>query len=223
MAAIDAALPPTPDTAQTEQLLPLVEAGFDDAIDYTTHLFTERLPEASLGIDLLISLVDHPRPWVQALGRSRLVRRMSAAEASLCLTRLSQHPGTQVQLFVTQWLLELPTVDPVALAAQLRALTPYFLTVLSQVHRGRTAKSRVIDFLRAQTAAPETAEVVAAIFARQVVTASLTDKPQYIAGLRDISARHPGIDLPFVQWKTPAASAAPIAPIVPTSPISPIA
>ncbi|UXH79569.1 hypothetical protein [Roseateles amylovorans] len=223
MAAIDAALPPTPDTAQTEQLLPLVEAGFDDAIDYATRLFTERLPEASLGIDLLISLVDHPRPWVQALGRSRLVRRMSAAEASLCLTRLSQHPGTQVQLFVTQWLLELPTVDPVALAAQLRALTPYFLTVLSQVHRGRTAKSRVIDFLRAQTAAPETAEVVAAIFARQVVTASLTDKPQYIAGLRDISARHPGIDLPFVQWKTPAASAAPIAPIVPTSPISPIA
>ncbi len=209
--ALDALLPAAPAPAQVDELLPLVETAFDDAKVYTQTLIGERLPDESLSIDLLISLVDHPSLWVQALGRSRLVRRMSAADAALCLTRLSQHPGPQVQLFVTQWLLELPTDDPAALAQRLRGLTPYFLAVLSQVHRGRTAKSRVIDFLRAQTVAPDTAEVVASIFARQVVTASLTDKPQYIAGLRDIAARHPGIALPFLQWKSAAAPSHPSA------------
>jgi hypothetical protein len=76
--------------------------------------------------------------------------------------------------------------------------------VLSQVHRGRVAKSRITEFLRAQTQAPDTAMVVAEIFARQVVTASRTDKPQYIAGLRDIAARHPQVELPFMAWKAPA-------------------
>ena len=206
MRALDTRLPPVPSHEQSEQLLPLAESSFDDAISYTRELFGERLPDESLAVELLIAWVDHPQAWVQALGRARLVRRMSAADASLCLTRLSQHPGTQVQLFVTQWLLELPTDDAPRLARQLRALTPYFLTVLSQVHRGRAAKSRVTAFLRAQIAAPETAEVVAEIFARQVVTASLTDKPQYIAGLRDIAARHPGIALPFLRWHSPAGA-----------------
>jgi len=202
--AIDTTLPATPTPEQSAELLPLADSAFDDAIDYTRTLFGERLPDASLGTELLIAWVDHPQAWVQALGRARLVRQMSATEASLCLMRLSQHPGTQVQLFVTQWLLELPTDDPARLAQQLRALTPYFLAVLSQVHRGRVAKSRITAFLRAQTVAPETAVVVAEIFARQVVTASLTDKPQYIAGLRDIAAKHPQVALPFLTWKAPA-------------------
>jgi hypothetical protein len=204
MRAIDQTLPDVPSPQQAADLLPLADAAFDDARAYTQRLFGERLPDESLDVELLVAWVDHPQAWMQALGRSRLVRRMSAADASLCLTRLSQHPSTQVQLFVTQWLLELPADDPPRLAQQLRALTPYFLTVLSQVHRGRVAKSRITDFLRAQIAAPETAAVVAEIFARQVVTASLTDKPQYIAGLRDIAARHPQIELPFLAWKTPA-------------------
>lgn len=206
--AIDTTLPAVPTAAQSADLLPLADSTFDDAVAYTQALFGERLPDDALGIELLIAWVDHPQAWVQALGRARLVRRMSATEASLCLMRLSQHPSPQVQLFVTQWLLELPADDPVQLAQQLRALTPYFLAVLSQVHRGRVAKSRITAFLRAQTQAPETAAVVAEIFARQVVTASLTDKPQYIAGLRDIAAKHPQVDLPFLSWKVPATRTA---------------
>ena len=203
MHGLDARLPVQPTPEQSAELLPLADATFDDAQAYTRTLFGERLADESLDVELLIAWVDHPQPWVQALGRSRLVRRMSAADAALCLTRLSQHPSPAVQLFVTQWLLELPTDDPAALARQLRSLTPYLLTVLSQVHRGRVAKTRVTEFLRAQVQAPETAAVVAEIFARQVVTASLTDKPQYIAGLRDIARRHPQLELPFLAWKQP--------------------
>lgn len=198
--ALDACLADPSGPPDAADLLPLAEASFDDARAYAQQLFGERLRDDQLSVELLIAWVDHPQPWVQALGRSRLVRRMSASDAALCLTRLSQHPSPQVQLFVTQWLLELPTHDPAALARQLRALTPYLLTVLSQVHRGRVAKTRVTAFLRAQVQAPETAAVVAEVFARQVVTASLTDKPQYIAGLRDIARLHPQLALPFLAW-----------------------
>ena len=124
---------------------------------------------------------------------------MQAHEAALCLTRLSQHPSTAVQLFVTHWLLEMPREPVDAFALRLRELTPYVLTVLSQVHRGRAAKARLLDFLRSATAHAAPAEVVAELFARQVVTSSLTDKPQYIAGLRDIAARHPHIAMPYLQ------------------------
>ncbi|TDM08757.1 MAG: hypothetical protein C4K60_05000 [Ideonella sp. MAG2] len=204
MSALDQRLATPPTPQQAADLLPLADAGFEDARRYTQQLWGERLPDESLDVTLLIAWVDHPQAWVQALGRSRLVRRMNAADASLCLTRLSQHPSTEVQLFVTQWLLELPRTNAPALAQRLRTLMPYLLTVLSQVHRGRVAKTRITGFLRAQIEAPETAEVVAEIFARQVVTASLTDKPQYIAGLRDIAARHPHITLPFLNWQSPA-------------------
>lgn len=194
---------PSPPPSLVEQLLPVADTDFDDARAWAQHLLGERVPEVSLTPELRVAWVDHPRPWMQALGRARLVRQMSASEASLCLTRLSQHPGAQVQQFVTQWLLELPRDNPVQLAVQLQTLRPYFVTVLSQVHRGRVAKSRIIDFLRSTCEAAAPAAVVAEIFARQVVTASLTDKPQYIAGLRDIAARHPHIELPFLTWVPP--------------------
>ncbi|GAA0745562.1 hypothetical protein LRH25_10925 [Ideonella azotifigens] len=208
MAAIDHTLPAVPSPEQSAQLLPLADTLFDDARAYAHQLFAERLPDAALTPELLIAWVDHPQPWVQALGRTRLVRRMAAGEASLCLTRLSQHPSASVQLFVTQWLLELPRDDDAQLAARLRELTPYFLTVLSQVNRGRVAKSRITAFLREASDAPQAAAVVAEIFARQVVTCSLTDKPQYIAGLRDIAARHPQIALPFIAWAPPPVRSA---------------
>lgn len=205
MQAIDTTLPPIPTPDQSAQLLPLADTTFDDSRVYAHQLFSERLSDASLGVELLIAWIDHPQAWVQSLGRMRLVRQMQADEASLCLTRLSQHPSTEVQLFITQWLLELPRDDKAAVAERLRGLQPYFVTVLSHVNRARAAKTRITEFLRSVTDAPETAAVVAEIFARQVVTASLTDKPQFIAGLRDIAARHPQIALPFMSWQTHTA------------------
>jgi cellulose synthase operon protein C len=205
MNAITSTLGPNPTPEQAAQLLPLASTQFDDARSFAQTLFATKLPDTSLSTELLIAWIDHPAAWVQTLGRQRLVRQMNAQEASLCLTRLSQHPSPAVKLFVTQWLLEMPLDNPDAVATQLRSLQPYFITVLSQVHRGRTAKSRVTEFLRALVQQPQTqtktAQVVADIFARQVVTSSLTDKPQYIAALRDIAQRHPSIELPFVQWQ----------------------
>lgn len=198
---IDARLTPMEQTRpdQAEQLLPLADALFADTQQYAREMFGERLPAGALSPELLIGWVDHPQPWVQALGRQRLMQHMSAPEASLCLTRLAQHPGTSVQLFVTQWLLALPDEPAPQRAARLQELQPYFLAVLSQVHRARASKTRVLHFLRGQVDAPETAAVVATIFARQVVSASHADQPDYVAGLRDIVQRHPQLAQGFMQ------------------------
>ena len=198
---LDFRLTPMGDTTaeQVEQLLPLADAKFADTQEYARELLGKRLPKRALTPELLISWVDHPEPWVQALGRQRLTREMSAPEASLCLTRLSQHPSTSVQLFVTQWLLSLPDEPAAERATRLQDLQPYFLAVLSQVHRARSSKTRVLQFLRSQVQAPETAAVVAGIFARQVVSAALADQPDYVAGLRDIAARHPALGQSFMQ------------------------
>ena len=199
--SIDARLAPmehaTPE--QAGQLLPLADALFADTQQYAREMFGQRLPAGALTPELLIGWVDHPQPWVQALGRQRLAQHMSAPEASLWLTRLAQHPATSVQLFVTQWLLALPDEPAPQRAARLQELQPYFLAVLSQVHRARASKTRVLHFLRSQVHAPETAAVVAAIFARQVVSASHADQPDYVAGLRDIVQRHPELAQSFMQ------------------------
>ena len=194
--------------AQADALLPLADSAFDNSQGFARHLFGEQLPDSALTPELLIRWVDHPQAWVRALGQQRLMRQMSAPEASLTLTRLAQHPSTEVQQFVTQWLLALPDEAPPERAARMRQLLPYFLTVLSQVHRGRVSKTRVQAFLRAQVNAPETAAVVAEVYARQVVGAGRLDQPQYMAGLRDIAARHPQLPLPFLQWQTPPSRVA---------------
>ena len=198
---IDVRLTPMEATTpeQAEQLLPLADARFVDTQEYARAMFGERLPASALSPELLVTWVDHPQSWVQALGRQRLTQQMSAPEASMCLTRLSQHPSTSVQLFVTQWLLSLPEESATDRAARLQELQPYFLAVLSQVHRARASKTRVLSFLRTQLQSPETAAVVASIFARQVVSASLADQPDYVAGLRDIAARHPELAQSFMQ------------------------
>jgi len=199
--SIDAQLTPMDRTLpeQAEQLLPLADALFADTQQYAREMFGQRLPDGALSPQLLLGWVDHAQPWVQALGRQRLAQHMSAPEASLFLTRLAQHPATSVQLFVTQWLLALPDEPAPQRAARLQELQPYFLAVLSQVHRARASKTRVLHFLRSQVQAPETAAVVAAIFARQVVSASHADQPDYVAGLRDIVQRHPQLAQSFMQ------------------------
>jgi hypothetical protein len=108
-----------------------------------------------------------------------------------------------MQLFVSSWLESACAGD----LHKLQRMEPYFLSVLSQVNRGRVVKGRVQAFLRAQAELSEDiAGFVARLFARQVVTVAIADKAQYIEGLRAIRQRYP--DLPAaITIHTPAAIA----------------
>ena len=109
-----------------------------------------------------------------------------------------------MQLFVSTWLESASAGD----IDKLRRLEPYFLTVLSQVNRGRTAKNRVQDFLARQAMlSDDIAAFVARLFARQVVTVAIGDKARYIEALRAIQARWP--HLPAVLTVQPPARMSP--------------
>ena len=81
---------------------------------------------------------------------------------------------------------------------RLRELTPYFITVLCQVNRGRIAKQRVFDFLEKEAQkSEEAAQVVAEILARQSVTMAIGDKATAIQTMLKIHRNYPQIPLPI--------------------------
>ena len=182
--------------SEAGEALALFDSGFDDAREFAQSQFAGRLLPVEFAPSFLVALVDHRKAWVQALGRELIGRKLNADSALDYLLKLSQHPSHDVQLFVTNYLTSIVSDNAHDTAAQLEKLKPYFIAVLSHVHRARIAKDRVLQFLRQQIADPDTARVVADIFSRQVVTASLKDKPEIIAGLRDIAQRHPTLALP---------------------------
>src|SRR4029079_2856303 len=88
---------------------------------------------------------------------------------------------------------------------RLRTLAPYLVTVLSQVHRGKAAKQRVIDLLRREAArSAEVAAIVAPILDRQSATAAVTQKQPLIATMVDLRAAFPDVALPITVVPPPA-------------------
>ena len=140
----------------------------------------------------MISICDSVRDDVQAFGRELISRFFEEASGADYLLKLSQHPSTSVQLFASNFLQGYAAGHPERLAA----LTPYFLTVLAQVNRSRTAKTRILRFLHQEALQDRAAALIAApIFNRQSATAAITDKAACLEALRDIQQRYPDLEL----------------------------
>jgi hypothetical protein len=108
---------------------------------------------------------------------------------------LSEHPAVAMQMFATNFLDGYASDKP----DRLRELTPYFLSVLARVNRGRVAKDRVLALLEREAAKSEQAAgIVAEILTRQSATAAIGDKSRTIAIMTRIRATYPGISTPLV-------------------------
>ena len=179
--------------AHLEAALRLFDSRFDDTRAFATDFFARVCAAGDWTPLLLVSLCDHPEPAAQRFGRTMISMHLEGADGVDLMLKLSQHPSANMQLFVSAWIEAASGGD----ILRLRRLEPYFLTVLSQVNRGRVARQRVQVFLRAQAMlSPEIGAFVAALFARQVVTMAIGDKAHYIDSLRAIQARYP--ELPAV-------------------------
>ncbi|WEF31754.1 hypothetical protein [Pseudoduganella chitinolytica] len=176
--------------ADMEAALRLFDSKFDDTREFATHFFSTACGAADWTPLLLVNLCDHADPAAQRFGRAMITQHFDIADVTEFMFKLSQHPSANMQLFVSTWLESACGGD----ADKLRRLEPYFLTVLSQVNRGRVVKGRVQRFLREQAMlSEEIGAVVARLFARQVVTVAVADKAQYIEGLRAIQQRYPAL------------------------------
>ncbi|GGZ11201.1 hypothetical protein ACFFTM_23515 [Pseudoduganella plicata] len=194
-----------PDMARgaMEAALRLFDSKFDDTREFATGYFGTVCTRDDWTPLLLVNLCDHADPAAQRFGRAMITTYFDVADVTEFMLKLSQHPSANMQLFVSGWLESACGGD----ADKLRRLEPYFLAVLSQVNRGRVVKSRVQHFLREQAMlSQEIAAVVSHLFARQVVTVAITDKAQYIEGLRAIHQRYPALP-PVMTIRPPALRA----------------
>jgi hypothetical protein len=176
--------------ANLEQALRLFDSRFEDSKEFGCTFFQTHFTADDWTPLLLVNLCDHLDPTVQRFGRTMITTHFDVADVTEFMLKLSQHPSANMQLFVSAWLESASSGD----VHKLQRLEPYFLSVLSQVNRGRVVKGRVQAFLRQQaTLSEEIASFVARVFTRQVLTVAIGDKAQYIEGLRTICELFPNL------------------------------
>jgi hypothetical protein len=99
-----------------------------------------------------------------------------------------------MQLFVSNFL-DRHVADDVD---QLEQLSPYFVSVLSRVNRGRIAKTRALQLLEREGLKSEAAAMIAAeILSRLSATAAINDRAAAVEILLRLLATWPAIESPL--------------------------
>lgn len=178
----------------------LLNSPWQDTREFGIDFFREQFGENDWSAQRIIGICDNTYDDVQRFGRELLTTFFNSGDGETYLMHLSQHPGRNVQLFVTNFLADY-AADNVGVIRQLKG---YFITVLSQVCSGRVAKDRLIVFLNQEALKNETvAALVAEIYAQQSVTISIMDKADYIEGMHALHCRYPGLALPITVETVP--------------------
>lgn len=184
--------------ADAADALQVTDAGWDDTRLFAFDYFRQQFTASEWTTDLLILLCDSTREDVEAFAREMMTRFFEAQQGTEYLLKLSQHPSAKVQLYTTSFLENYASGN----ITIMRSLQPYFITLLSQVNKGKTAKARVFAFLhREGLKNMEAATLASDVFTRISASMSIGEKASCIAALRDISRAYPELASPL-QWKT---------------------
>ncbi len=188
--------------ADMDAALRILDAKWDDSRAFAFDYFRG----ATFTVDdftpsVIVSVCDSVREDVQAYGRELVGRFFNDDDGPAYLLKLSEHPSAELQLFASAYLEEYAAGD----RERLRALQPFFLSVLSRVNRGRVAKARVFDFLVDEAKKNrESAELVAGILERQSVTMAIGDRAACIEAMLEIRGEYPEVPLP-IRVRSPEA------------------
>jgi hypothetical protein len=171
-----------------------MDSTWDDTRAFAFDFFREEFREKDWTPQLLVSICDSTKLDVQTFGRELITKYFEEENGTEYLLKLSQHPRIELQLFASNYLERFASDD----LNKLQQLEFYFVTVLSQVNKGRVAKDRVLNFLRNEAMKlPEAAEIVARILDRLSMTAAIGDKSTSIEIMRDIHDKYPHIKMPI--------------------------
>lgn len=172
----------------------LLDSKWQDTREFGLRFVEERFGPEDLGPAVLIAICDSVRPEIQRYGQELIVRNFREADGQEYLAKLSEHPSTRLQLFVTNYLERYAAGDVV----RLEALSHYFISVLSRVNCGGVAKRRVLRFLASEALkSREAASLVAGILTRQSVTIAILNKASIIETMVAIAGAYPDIELPL--------------------------
>jgi predicted DNA-binding WGR domain protein len=171
-----------------------LDGRWEDTRAFGRELFTTHLQPEECTPDLLINICDSVREDVQAFGRELITQHFQGGDGQCYLLRLSEHPSAGLQLFATNYLVDYAADN----LERLRALTPYFVRVLSAVNRGRVAKTRIFDFLRQEALKSENAaRLISEMLIRQSLTIAIGDKATALELMVQIHHTYPDISLPL--------------------------
>ena len=185
---------------ERDKALSLLDADWDDTRSFAFHFFKTSFTESDWDADTLISIVDSIRPDVEQFGKEMIALHFKPEYAPVYLQKLSQHPGINVQAFLTNYLSTYAGGKPDILLQ----LSFYFRSVLTRVNKARVAKNRIFDFLRQEALlSAEAAEIIAPIIDDVSAQSTIQDKATCIEILSAIKNRYPHLDM-HLTIKSPA-------------------
>ncbi|MFL9452581.1 MULTISPECIES: HEAT repeat domain-containing protein [Nostocales] len=172
----------------------MLESKWEDSREFAFKIFTTKFSAREFTPQVLVSICDSVREDVRRLGRDLLTRNFQTANREDYLLKFSEHPSADMQRYVTNFLEKYVINQP----QHLRELTPYFITVLSAVNRGRVAKQRIFHFLESEAQkTEEAARIVAEIMTRHSGTMAIGDKAKAIQIMLKINKKYPYLSLPI--------------------------
>ena len=176
-----------------EASLKLLDAQWDDSLLFAKRYLEENFRSQDWTPALLVSICDHKREEVQQFGLRLITKHFSEEDGVEYMIKLSQHPNTKLQLFVSNYLNQYATGH----TDRIEALAYYFTAVLSQVNKGRVAKARVYDFLRREALASEAvARWALPLLTRISLTMAIGDKANCIQLLTELKEHYPALESP---------------------------
>lgn len=179
---------------ETRSAVRLLESKWDDSRSFALRIFRTEFTSADWTPEDMVSICDSIREDVRSFGRDLVTRNFQQSYGQEYLLKFSEHPSTDMQVFATNYL-ENYAVNNLDC---LRELTPYFITVLSCVNKGRVAKQRIFAFLDSEAQKSEAAaRIVAEILTRQSVTMAIGDKATAIHIMLKIHKTYPQLSLPI--------------------------
>jgi predicted DNA-binding WGR domain protein len=173
----------------------LLESKWEDTQNFAKETFKTQFQLAEWTPEVLISICDSVKEDVRQFGRDLVLRTFQESYGQEYLIKLSEHPSTDMQLFVTNYLEAYASGD----TAKIEELRSYFISVLSAVNKCGVAKKRVFKFLQKEASKSEaSARLIAEIMARQALTICIGDRAQIIQTLHQIQQKYPHISLPIL-------------------------
>ncbi|MDJ1169937.1 WGR domain-containing protein [Roseofilum sp. BLCC_M154] len=172
----------------------ILEAKWEDSRNFAQDFFQRQFTDSDWTPEVMVLLCDSIREDVREFGRQLVTRTFKEPQGQDYLLKFSEHPSTDMQAFASQYLHNHATDNP----EQLEHLKPYFITVLSQVNRGRMAKQKVFQFLEQEALKSEAAaQVIAEVLTRQSATMAIADKAQCLQLMLRLHQHYPHIPLPI--------------------------
>ena len=179
---------------EREPAIKLLDATWEDSRQFAMSFFTEHFRQEDWTPELLISVCDRVRPEIQQFGLQLISQHFQEADGMEYMLKLSQHPNTRLQLFVTNYLTRYAAGKP----ERLREMEYYFTSALSQVNRGSVTKQRVFAFLGDEAHQnEEVAAWVLPLLTRISPTIAITDKARCIALLHELRLQYPALHSPL--------------------------